>query len=351
MTKFISNKIACALICLIVSFPAKADTTLDAVMARLDKLENQNKKMADEIIELKQRNRLLTASHTGKINTLKKQEISEQITPIPIIQTSQTPPTGKQWQGIYAGIFAGYGGNSINTSSMNYAPSQNGSGTGLIGYNTSNFGAGGPLAGAQIGYNHVLPNNIVIGAESDIAYSDIYNFNGSRGSSSGTTFTTPATNQKLAFSSYDRTGLNWLGTTRIRAGYALGNFLPYISGGISYGELSSSTLQTNYVDIFSCSTCANGPLVSRTSGYTDKFQVGWALGAGGEYMLANAWSLKAEYLYTSLGGISRNDYTLASFAPATSSFSTGAFGVHQARVGLNYHTDWLASKPAVAAKY
>ena len=88
------------------------------------------------------------------------------------------------------------------------------------------------------------------------------------------------------------------------------------------------------------------------------------MGAGAEYIVANNWSVKGEYLYTALAGLSgnsiggsaasaRSDYfsPSASNGPIFSSSTIGTFGIHQVRVGLNYHTDWLANKPAVTAKY
>src|SRR5256884_877998 len=40
-----------------------------------------------------------------------------------------------------------------------------------------------------------------------------------------------------------RIGLDWFGTTSLRLCYALGRFLPYITGGVSYGQVTASGSQ------------------------------------------------------------------------------------------------------------
>ena len=108
-------------------------------------------------------------------------------------------------------------------------------------------------------------------------------------------------------------------------------------------------------------------------GATTKIGTGWALGAGAEYMFAKGWSFKVEYLYTSIGSLTTPN-TLGSsnfygsgygygntgtypYSYSSSSLSNGqsviignahipSIGVHQARFGLNYHTDWLSTPSA-----
>ena len=257
------------------------------------------------------------------------------------------PTPIKQWQGVYAGINAGYGGNAVELSNSTYQP-VSGFSAALV--STSTIGVGGPLAGGQVGYNHQFSNNVVLGVESDLDYADINNFSGARKDTNAVAFVFSGSTITQNSTNYDRLGLNWLGTTRLRLGYALGNFLPYISAGIAYGELTSSLLSTNS---FGYSYSSGGFLSGAvTSGNNSTTQAGWALGGGAEYKLADAWSIKGEYLYTSLGGITRNDTTIGTAGTvAFGQTSTSTYALHQARVGLNYHTGWLGSSPTVVAKY
>ena len=82
--------------------------------------------------------------------------------------------------------------------------------------------------------------------------------------------------------------------------------------------------------------------------FSARIRVGWTVGAGGEWMFAPNWSLKAEYLYYDLG--------TANYATGLSQFCLGAgcavpgglfasttgitsvrFTGSTARVGVNYH--------------
>jgi opacity protein-like surface antigen len=71
-------------------------------------------------------------------------------------------------------------------------------------------------------------------------------------------------------------------------------------------------------------------------------------------MVADGWSVKGEYLYTSIGGNSMPHYTTSIEASDTKTYTrehTGSFGVHQARVGLNYHPGWSFGETLISAKY
>jgi outer membrane immunogenic protein len=249
-------------------------------------------------------------------------------------------PIVRQWQGIYIGVNVAYGGGGINRSTdsvINY---------GILGAGTSNdtIQVGGPLVGVQFGYNHQFANKLLVGAESDIDWADVYHYAGKANSASYFAYGSSGGLNN----NYSRTGLDWQGSTRLRIGYASGNFLPYVSGGIAYGGLSSTTQQSNYIAF---APFYSGGSVS--SGSNQTVQFGWAAGAGAEYMLADALSIRGEYLYTALGGISRADQTVISNNAGTASgnVTTGTFGIHQIRFGLNYHTGWLGSTQAVTSKY
>jgi len=299
-----------------------------------------------------QREHASTKAINKALAAIPKDDERREMTAVHKAQISPEIISEKPWQGVYVGINAGYGGNIINTSTASYEPVSNVSQAGV---GTSSLGVGGPLAGGQVGYNHQFANHIVLGVESDLDYADINNFNGARNNSNANAIGFYGGNYTTNFTNYDRLGLNWLGTTRIRLGYALGNFLPYISGGIAYGQLTSSLFSTNsFSDSYNCGTNCSASFLSGavTTGNNATTQVGWALGGGAEYRLADAWSIKGEYLYTSLGGITRNDTTIGTGGiVAFGQTTTGAYNLHQIRVGLNYHTGWLGAAPSVAAKY
>jgi outer membrane immunogenic protein len=100
-------------------------------------------------------------------------------------------------------------------------------------------------------------------------------------------------------------------------------FLIYGTGGLAYGNVSSSS---------------NVLFTSGSDNYTGSssgMQIGWTLGAGGEYAFTNNWSVKFEYLYIDLGSKS---YTYAVQPPFSGfSYTTDLDTTqHVFRVGFNY---------------
>ncbi len=95
----------------------------------------------------------------------------------------------------------------------------------------------------------------------------------------------------------------WFGTLRGRAGMAWNNVLVYITGGIAYGGLKGES----------------GAL-SET-----KTHIGWTLGTGVEFGLAQQWSAKIEYLYADL---SNRTYSITGVG--------NGLETNMIRVGVNY---------------
>ena len=73
----------------------------------------------------------------------------------------------------------------------------------------------------------------------------------------------------------------WFGTMRGRLGYAFSNILPYVTGGLAFGDLVATATATN---------------IDET-----KTEVGWTVGLGAEFGFNANWSAKVEYLYMDLG--------------------------------------------------
>lgn len=214
------------------------------------------------------------------------------------------------WTGFYVGVNAGAvftdadirtEGNAANTIANVAANRRPAS----LSQDETGFTIGG-----QVGYNYQI-GNIVLGAEADLAYTDI---------SRRTSFTSTL-NDRAVFSQ----DLEYLGTVRARVGYAFDRFMIYATGGLAYGEAK------NRADFYA-NTIGN-PL-QFTGGKSD-VEFGYAVGGGVEYAFTNNISLKAEYLYYDLGktrvlvnavpGVGVNSYT-----------STFKNDGHVVRAGLNY---------------
>jgi outer membrane immunogenic protein len=211
------------------------------------------------------------------------------------------------WAGFYIGGQVGLGGDSVRW--QNLGPSAAFSPPGAVTRDRN----GGVIGGGQIGYNFQA-GNIVLGIEGSLSAAS---FDGS--------FTSPYAPATATWS--DRA--TWLGTVTGRVGYAMGDWLPYVKGG-----LATAKLDTRIQDV------GIGGFSSGSSQHT-----GWTAGGGVEYRLSPKWSLGLEYLYSDLGrsnDISGPQTSLASGAPipgTNENYSTGLRS--QSLMGrLNYKIGW-----------
>jgi len=182
------------------------------------------------------------------------------------------------WTGFYVGINGGYGWGTSDWSSA---------------VTTGSTDPSGGLAGVTLGYN--LQTGVwVWGIEGDFDWSWIKGTD-----TSGTGVCTGVGCE---------TKNDWLGTARLRIGYAWDRFMPYITGGGAFGSIKM--------------TPAGG-----ASDTEDRF--GWTIGAGLEYAFLGNWSAKLEYLYVDLGNASCN-------AATCGTATTVGFKESLIRIGVNY---------------
>jgi len=188
---------------------------------------------------------------------------------------SPTPASG--WSGFYAGVSGGYG---FGSATVAPAP----------GAQTSN-GTGGWNLGGQAGYNMDM-GGIILGGEADLQWANV-----------GYSEDIPAGTFK--------TGIDFYGTLRGRAGMTFGQVMPYVTGGIAAGR-GTASLDT-------------GVVTSQSATH-----MGWTAGVGLEAKATENISLKAEYLYVDLGTQTYSGLP----APVGSVDVTQRFSV--VRAGLNY---------------
>lgn len=173
-------------------------------------------------------------------------------------------PADFDWTGFYAGAQIGYGWGKSDHAVGN---------TGLVGGDTRPDGVTG---GIHAGYLYQA-GRVVLGAEADIEMSDIggdYN---------------DLTDQ---LDSQGSTDIDWQASARLRLGYAIDRVLPYITGGLAWAP--DAEFRNGPGDL------PSPPDVGPCCGF-DKDLIGWTIGAGLEYALADRWSLRLEYRYTDFG--------------------------------------------------
>ncbi|WP_330168879.1 outer membrane protein [Bartonella grahamii] len=82
----------------------------------------------------------------------------------------------------------------------------------------------------------------------------------------------------------------WTGATRVRVGFSAGRVMPYIAGGVAYGQ---------FQDILSTVITGDEPF-SKTSDVT-KTMIGYTLGAGVDFAMTDHLIMRAEYRYSDFG--------------------------------------------------
>jgi high affinity Mn2+ porin len=189
------------------------------------------------------------------------------------------------WTGFYVGGQVGYGGGSFGPGT-NPIPGQGvffpHSFTGLIG-------------GFQTGYNLQVPNQVVLGVETDVS------------------FASPIDRPKLGLAPFNTT-LDYAATARGRIGYAFGTILPYVTGGLAWGQ---TRVNINADD--------GSLLSSRLLPH-----VGWTAGIGIEMAVGGNWTTKIEYDYIDLA---RRTYGLGDAMLPDLKVDPR---IHAIKVGLNY---------------
>jgi outer membrane immunogenic protein len=247
------------------------------------------------------------------------------------------------WTGFYVGANAGYGwlnGNDVNALPFGAFPA-----AGFAVATSRGSNSGGFLGGVQAGYNYQfgVGQGFVLGIESDIDYAQLGRNNGN---GIQTPFILPAfpgtvfTPTNVASGSGNN---QWLGTVRLRAGYAWDRFLLFGTGGLAFGEVNRNggsgggvaSTASGFVNPF---TGAVAPAAATNFfpgfGKNSASNVGWTLGAGAEYAFTYNWTVKTEYLYANFGHGGNNNTTATPFLVASAQNNNN--GVSIIRVGVNY---------------
>ena len=182
---------------------------------------------------------------------------------------------------------------------------------GHVGYGTGSFGPGtnplplqgvfvphsvtGLIGGYQAGYVRQLSNRVVLGLEADVSF--------------GSQTDIP----RLVPAPFDTT-VDYLATARGRLGYAMGTWMPYVTGGIAWGsahvalnDLGAITPPKRYLT-----------------------HPGWTAGLGVEVAVGGNWTAKAEYDYIDLA---RRTYDLTDVGLPRVNVD---LNIHLFKLGLNY---------------
>jgi outer membrane immunogenic protein len=218
------------------------------------------------------------------------------------------------WTGCYVGATAG---GTQATSSDTWAP--NPAGLSFIpqiaSATAASVKASGFAGGAELGCNYQWSPWLVVGVEGDFQATQLSW--GRAGAASTPTGLEPFNE---SFTS------RWFSTIRGRAGYASGNWLFFGTAGVAFADLG-------FTDSISFPTSGT---INAMSGNTTA--TGWTAGGGIEWAFARQWSIKAEYLYVDVGGLTYASANSAAFSfPASTIVHThGDLKENLGRIGINY---------------
>lgn len=210
------------------------------------------------------------------------------------------------WQGFYVGGQAGVGESDMNFTgaTKNVAAKllantaiENSGGVSSwpVGSKTSNRGDGW---GAFIGYNSQW-DDVVLGVEASYMHGK---FGGSQTDSMSRFFTDNlGYTDSVTYAGTGTMALSDMGTLRVRAGYAVGSFLPYLFGGVALGQadiIRTAHIYGTQVNPGAAPGFQNVPFdLSATDARHSRLLYGYTAGAGVDVMLIGGLFLRAEYQY------------------------------------------------------
>ena len=209
------------------------------------------------------------------------------------------PVAAYNWSGAYIGAQAGYAW-----------------GNGRVGLDSSpgdfdnfgwNYGPSGGFGGLYAGYNHQFDGGVVLSIEGD------YNFASLKDDTVYQAMGADLPNMGGVLE------LHSVGSVRLRAGYAMDRWLPFVTGGLAVAAYEHTTVRLPGGAPF-------GVVKDTISGYT--------LGAGAEYAVTDNWVVRGEYRFADFG----RHASIRHFVSDGSAFNPDAIELttHDIRVGVAY---------------
>jgi outer membrane immunogenic protein len=222
------------------------------------------------------------------------------------------------WTGFYIGANGGWGWSSFDPVISPVGAAS------IADFPTTSFttSTNGAIFGGQVGYNWQA-GSWLLGVEGDIDGAGI----------SGTqTVLFPSGLNHNAIDGFTETDkIEGLASIRGRIGYVWGPGLLYFTGGGAWERVVHNTM-------VSTDTTA-GTFANSASGSFSATRSGFVIGGGYEWMVAQHWTVRAEYLYYDFTQTDSTAFTFPTCAGGGSCGANAAVGsnnISVARIGVNY---------------
>ena len=187
-------------------------------------------------------------------------------------------PVASNWDGAYIGANIAYGPGSATSTSAHYYDDTSDTIT-----TDDSLDFSGLSVGGQIGYNFHLSDKLVGGIEGSLNWANESGTAGDDQDYPGITQT-----------------INWDGNLVARLGLDMGQFLPYIDGGLAFANSTR--------DSSGCATSGPGRCYFEDSSHKSdtQTQMGWTVGVGVEGKITDNMSAFVAYNYADYGNADYN---------------------------------------------
>ncbi|PJD90647.1 MAG: hypothetical protein CK424_08215 [Legionella sp.] len=230
------------------------------------------------------------------------------------------------WQGLYIGANAGWGWSKFSSTETPFGAAA------VLDIIPQSVSAkmNGPLFGGQIGYNFMY-RDIVLGIEVDANGTGISGYDDSSSTSLVSLAQIPDGSSDNGFTYQENTKV--LGTVRGRIGttHFWDSSLVYVTAGGAWRQIKNNVTMTgNVVGTNHWSGVGQDNFNSSQSGYV--------VGAGGEWMIAPHWTVRAEYLFYGFNDTQNRNTNFPISAPSGAGITTTTTNnnINAVRLGVNY---------------
>lgn len=178
------------------------------------------------------------------------------------------------WTGFYIGAQAGYSWSKGSVKANE-----------IIDHHKFSPDPDGFIGGIYLGYNYEFSNRIVLGLETDMVWGNL--------DDKGTSYPLEGVIGGGQSALNGHIKQKWAGATRVRLGYGIDRWMPYVAGGVAYSKIKSGIRQK------SDGTAPNNFLKDNTF-------TGWTIGTGVDYAVTDNLLLRLEYRYSDYGNKSNS---------------------------------------------